>query len=83
MSTAETKGGWQHFIDRAQEKWGGLTNDDWRSIAGKRDQLLGNIQRRYEVSFEEAERKLADLVRVLTGPPARPGHRRSTGRTAR
>jgi uncharacterized protein YjbJ (UPF0337 family) len=82
MSTVEVKGGWQHFIGRAQEKWGGLTLDDWL-IAGKRDQLLGNIQRRYGVSFEEAERKLADLVRVLTGPPARPDHWRSTGRTAR
>jgi uncharacterized protein YjbJ (UPF0337 family) len=83
MNTAEVKGGWQQFVERAKEKWGGLTNDDWRLIAGKRDQLLGNIQQRYGVSLEEAERKLADLVRVLTGPPASPGHWRSTGRTAR
>jgi uncharacterized protein YjbJ (UPF0337 family) len=74
---------WQQFIERAKEKWGGLTNDDWRFIAGKRDQRLGNIRRRYGVSPKEAKRKLADLVRIVTGPPAWSGDGRSTGSTAR
>jgi uncharacterized protein YjbJ (UPF0337 family) len=71
MNNAEVKADWQQFAERAKRKWGQLTNDDWKIIAGKRDQLLANIQQRYGVSLEEAERKLADLVRVLTGPPAR------------
>jgi hypothetical protein len=69
---------WQQFVERAKEKWGGLTNDDWRFSAGKRDQ-----RRRCGVSPKEAKRKLADLVRIVTGPPAWSGDGQSTGRTAR
>ena len=65
MNTAELKGEWQQFVKRAREKWGPLTNDAWKSIEGERDQLLSKIQQRHGVSLEEAERKLAGLVRVL------------------
>jgi uncharacterized protein YjbJ (UPF0337 family) len=66
MNTAELKGDWQQFVERAGAKWGPLTNDDRKLVEGRRDQLLVNIQQRYGVSLEEAEHKLAGLVRVLT-----------------
>jgi uncharacterized protein YjbJ (UPF0337 family) len=66
MNTAELKGDWQQFCEKVKEKWGPLTNDDWKLVERKRDQLLGNIQRRYDISLEEAEHKLAGLLRVLT-----------------
>jgi hypothetical protein len=43
MDNAEVKGDWLQFVERAKEKWGQLTNDDWKLIEGKRDQLLANI----------------------------------------
>ena len=29
------------------EKWGRLTDDDWKVVGGKRDQLVGKIQEHY------------------------------------
>ena len=51
------------MVGKAKEKWGRLTEDDWKIIEGKRDQLLGKIQQRYGIAREEAERQLADLER--------------------
>src|SRR5262245_21451629 len=66
MNTVELREDWQQFIEKAREKWGRLTSDDWKLVEGQRDQLLGKIRQRYGVSLEEAEHKLAGLVRVLT-----------------
>jgi uncharacterized protein YjbJ (UPF0337 family) len=51
------------LVGKAKEKWGQLTEDDWKIIEGKRDQLVGKIQQRYGIAREEAERQLADLER--------------------
>lgn len=64
MNTAQIKGDWQQFVGKAKEKWGRLTDDDWKVIEGKRDQLLGKNQQRYGIAREEAERQLAELERV-------------------
>ena len=66
MKTAELKGDWQKFVERVREKWGRMTNEQWKLIEGERDQLLSKIQQRHGDSLDEAERKLAGLVRVLT-----------------
>jgi uncharacterized protein YjbJ (UPF0337 family) len=63
VNTAQVKGNWQQLVGKAKEKWGRLTEDDWKIIEGKRDQLLGKIQQRYGLAREEAERQLADLER--------------------
>ena len=36
---------------------GKLTDDDWQTIAGKKDQLVGQIQERYGIAKEEAEKQ--------------------------
>jgi uncharacterized protein YjbJ (UPF0337 family) len=43
---------------------GRLTDDDWKVIEGKCDQLLGKIQERYGITREEAERQLGDFERT-------------------
>jgi len=63
VNTAQVKGNWQQLVGKAEEKWGRLTEDDWKIIEGKRDQLVGKIQQRYGIAREEAERQLADLER--------------------
>jgi len=42
-----------------------LTDDDFTTIGGQRDQLLGVIQKRYGIAKEEAERQLSDFERTL------------------
>jgi uncharacterized protein YjbJ (UPF0337 family) len=38
-----------------REKWGKLTDDEFDTIAGKRDKLVGKIQERYGCSRDEAD----------------------------
>jgi uncharacterized protein YjbJ (UPF0337 family) len=52
------KGNWKEFKGKVREQWGKLTDDDVDVIAGKRDQLLGRIQKRYGVAKDEAERQV-------------------------
>ena len=42
---------------RVKEQWGKLTDDELDQIEGKRDQLIGKIQKQYGLSKEEAERR--------------------------
>jgi len=49
-----------------RERWGKLTNDDWETIAGKKDQLVGRIQERYGVARAEAEKQADEWSRALT-----------------
>jgi uncharacterized protein YjbJ (UPF0337 family) len=47
MNWDQIEGEWKQFAGSARERWGKLTDSDWETIAGKRDQLVGRIQERY------------------------------------
>jgi uncharacterized protein YjbJ (UPF0337 family) len=64
MNTDKIKGNWKQLVGKAKEKWGKLTDDDWKVVEGKRDQLIGKVQERYGITREEAERQLADFERT-------------------
>jgi uncharacterized protein YjbJ (UPF0337 family) len=64
MNTDQLKGNWKQLVGKAKEKWGRLTDDDWKVIEGKRDQLVGKIQERYGITREEAERQLGEFERT-------------------
>ena len=64
MNSDQIKGNWKQFVGKAKEKWGRLTDDDWKVVEGKRDQLVGKIQERYGIGREEAERQLRELERT-------------------
>jgi uncharacterized protein YjbJ (UPF0337 family) len=65
MNWDQIAGDWKQFSGKIREKWGKLTDDDFSTIAGKRDQLVGVIQKRYGIAKEEAERQLSDFERTL------------------
>ena len=58
MNWDTIKGQWKQVRGRVKEKWGKLTDDDLDRIEGKRDQLLGAVQKRYDLAPDEAERQL-------------------------
>jgi uncharacterized protein YjbJ (UPF0337 family) len=58
------KGNWKQFVGKAKEKWGRLTDDDWKVVEGKCDQLVGKIQEKYGITREEAERQLGEFERT-------------------
>jgi uncharacterized protein YjbJ (UPF0337 family) len=61
MNWDTMKGGWKQFRGKVKEQWGKLTDDDLDRIEGKRDQLLGAVQKRYGIARDEAERQLRDF----------------------
>jgi uncharacterized protein YjbJ (UPF0337 family) len=54
------EGNWKQFKGNVKEQWGKLSADQLDVIAGKRDNLAGNIQEMYGISKEEADRQLTD-----------------------
>jgi uncharacterized protein YjbJ (UPF0337 family) len=50
-----------------REQWGKLTEDDLDVIGGRRDQLIGLIQRRYGAARDEAESQVEAFEAQLDG----------------
>ncbi len=57
MNWDQIEGMWKQFTGSARERWGKLSDNDWETIAGKKDQLVGRIQQRYGVAHAEAEKQ--------------------------
>ena len=65
MDWDQIEGAWKQFTGSGRERWGKLTEDDWKVIAGKKDQLVGRIQERYGVAKGEAEKQADEWSRAL------------------
>ncbi len=59
------KGDWTKIRGKVKEQWGKLTDDDLDRIEGKRDQLLGAVQKKYGVARDEAERQLSEFETTM------------------
>lgn len=64
MDWHQIEGNWKQFKGKIKEKWGDLTDDDLDRAAGKRDQVIGQIQARYGYEKARAERELDELTRT-------------------
>jgi len=60
MNWDRVEGNWKQVKGSIKEKWGKLTDDDLDLVAGKRDKLAGQIQERYGISKDEADKQLKD-----------------------
>ena len=58
-------GNWTHWKGRVRERWGKLTDDELSLIGGRRDQLIGAIQKSYGLSRDEVERQLRNWERTV------------------
>jgi uncharacterized protein YjbJ (UPF0337 family) len=54
------EGNGKQFKCKVQQQWGKLTDDELDKIAGKRDQLVRRVQKRYSVKKDEAEKQVMD-----------------------
>jgi uncharacterized protein YjbJ (UPF0337 family) len=63
MNWDRIEGSWTEWKGKVKEKWGQLTDDDLEQAAGRRDQLVGALQRRYGYERDRAERELDELTR--------------------
>ena len=66
MNWDTVKGEWKQFRGRVKEQWGKLTDDDLDQIEGKRDQLLGSLQKSYGIARDEAERQIRSFETTIS-----------------
>jgi uncharacterized protein YjbJ (UPF0337 family) len=64
MNWDRIEGNWKELRGKIKEKWGQLTDDDLEQAAGRRDQLVWTLQRRYGYERDRAERELDELTRT-------------------
>lgn len=62
MNWDQIKGNWNEFKGEIKERWGKLTDDDLDIIEGRRDQLIGQLQKRYGIAREEAEKEVEQYL---------------------
>ena len=60
MNWDSIEGNWKSARGKLREQWGKLTDDDLDVIAGKRDQLVGAIQKAYGKTKDEVEQEVSD-----------------------
>lgn len=63
MNKDTAKGSWKEIKGSVKEKWGKLTDDHLTEIDGKRDQLVGHVQKHYGLTKDEAETQVSDFER--------------------
>ncbi len=56
------EGNWKEIRGQLKEWWGDLTDDDLTMIDGKRDKLVGALQKRYGWTKEQAETQLQNRL---------------------
>jgi len=62
MNWDQIQGDWNTYKGKIKERWGELTTNDVDIISGKRDQLIGQLQKTYGIGKEEAELELDDFL---------------------
>lgn len=58
MDSNISKGNWKILKGKVQQKWGKLTNDELDVLEGKREELVGLVQKRYGESKDAIEKQL-------------------------
>jgi uncharacterized protein YjbJ (UPF0337 family) len=61
MTTLELKGDWNILKGKLKQKWANLTDDDLQYVDGKKDELLGRIQKRTGETNEAIEAAMKAL----------------------
>ena len=71
MNWDQIEGQWKGLKGRVREKWAKLTDDDFESIAGKKDRLVGKLQERYGHKREAAEAEIDRFIANINVKDAR------------
>ncbi|RDB44737.1 CsbD family protein [Halomonas sp. DQ26W] len=65
MNWDQIEGQWKEVKGKARTSWGKLTDDELDQAGGKKDELIGKIQKKYGLEREEAERQADDWAKGL------------------
>lgn len=58
-------GEWKQLRGKVKEHWGKLTDDELDQIQGRRDQMVGLLQKKYGYSREKAQTEYEEFVKNL------------------
>lgn len=58
------KGNWRQVSGKVKEKWGKLTDDDLTAIDGKREQLVGVLQKKYGYAKDKIDKEIDEFTRT-------------------
>jgi uncharacterized protein YjbJ (UPF0337 family) len=70
MNWDQIEGQWHQVKGSLKSRWGKLTDDDVKNVAGKKEALLGRLQARYGIVKDEAEKQVDEWVAKLSPTPA-------------
>ncbi len=62
MNWDQVEGNWKQLMGKAQANWGDITDQDWHSAQGRREQIVGLVQQKYGRAKEVAEREVDDWL---------------------
>ena len=63
MNEDQVAGQWNLIKGKAKERWGRLTDDDLDVVDGKLDQLVGQVQKRYGLERERAQKQVDEFIK--------------------
>lgn len=66
MSWSAIASEWQELRGRVRSRWGRLTDEDVRRIAGRREQLVGLLIYRYGYTQKQAEREVDEWTSAMS-----------------
>ena len=61
MNTTKAKGNWNEQKGKLKQKFATLTNDDLMFAEGKKDEMLGRLQKKLGKSKEELNKIITEL----------------------
>jgi len=75
MNWEQIEGNWKEFAGSARAHWDKITDDDWQKITGKKEHLVGCIEKRYGIAKEEAKQQIDTWSSALLEVVERSGTR--------
>lgn len=63
MNSEQLRGKWKDVRGAVKVRWDQLTDDDLEVIEGDRDRLIAQIEERYGISEQEAQKQVEDWMR--------------------
>lgn len=66
MNWDQVEGQWHQVAGQVKSRWGKLTDDDVKFVAGKRMVLLGKLQERYGVLKDDAEKQIDEWLSTMS-----------------
>lgn len=65
MNWDKIAGNWKQYQGKIREKWSFLTDEELDRIAGKRDQLVGMVEKKYGLTKDRVEQAVEDFLKEI------------------